>query len=153
MNRVIRVLPQGLRERPFDLYTALALIAVGVFGFFDPNFPENTSTAVSAVLFLVVQTYFIAASAVLAVSILINAQKYPRFSFFGQMYGWGFVAAAGISVMTYQLWHNLFTPIPINEIGLYWLVFFVFGCVGWAAFFRSMCMFMELLQLSRRNHE
>jgi drug/metabolite transporter (DMT)-like permease len=151
MNRVWGFLPQGLKERPFDLYTALALVAVGVFGIIDPNFPEKTSTSISALLFMVIQSYFIVASIVLAIAILIDTKKYPKFSFFGQMLGWAFIAAAGISVMTYQLWQNVSTPIPTEELNLYWLVFFVFGCVGWAAFFRSANMLIELIQLNRRK--
>lgn len=149
MNRVWGFLPQGLRERPFDLYTAIALIAVGLYGFFDPYFPEKTTSALSALLFMVVELYFIIASGVLLVSILIPKQKYPNFSYFGQMIGWAFIAGAGIAVMTYQLFYNMFVPVVSDNVAFYWLVFFVFGCVGWAAFFRATDMYIKLLQLNK----
>lgn len=149
MNRAWDFLPQGLRDRPFDLYTAIALIAVGIYGFFDPYFPEKTTTALSALLYTVVELYFIVASAVLATAILIPTRKYPHFSYFGQMVGWAFIAAAGIAVMTYQFFYNLFVPVVSDNIAFYWLVFFVFGCVGWAAFFRASTMYIQLLQFNK----
>lgn len=151
MQKVWNLLPSGLRERPFDLYTALALIAVGLYGFFDPYFPEQTTVAISALLFHIVEFYFIAASIVILISLCVDKKKHPNLSYFGQMYAWAFIAAAGITVMTFQLWVGLVDGVSVENTALYWLVFFVFGCVGWAAFFRSIDMYIKLLQLNKEN--
>lgn len=144
-------LPEGLRERPFDVYTAIVLIAVGVYGIIDPYFPEGTTIAISALLFRIIEIYFIVASVVILAALGCQNKKHLMFSFFGQMYGWGFIAAAGITVMTFQLWVGIADSISVHNHLLYWLVFFIFGCIGWAAFFRSVNMYMKLLQLNKEN--
>jgi hypothetical protein len=149
MKKVWNLLPQGLRERPFDLYTAFALIAVGIYGFIDPHFPEKSNEVIGALLFHIIELYFIIASIVLVAAILCTSKKHPIFSFLGQMYSWAFIAAAGIAVMTFQLWTGITNNISIETNSLYWLIFFVFGCIGWAAFFRSTDMFFTLKKIDK----
>lgn len=149
IGRLWDLFPEGFRERPFDAYTALALIAVGVYGLVDPNFPENTTNAVGALLFTMIEIYFIVASVVLLSALLCKSHNHPMFSYLGQMYSWAFISAAGIAVMTFQLWVNIVDN--IESPALYWLIFFIFGCVGWAAFFRSMDMYMTLRNIKERK--
>jgi hypothetical protein len=142
-------LPRGLVTRPFDAYTALALIAVGIYGLVDPNFPEQSSTIISEVIFHVIEIYFISASILLIVALLVNPKKHSAFCYLGQMYAWSFIAAAGIALMVFQLWNNLSYGIEVDSGSLYWLLFVVFGCIGWAAFFRSIDMYLALKKMNK----
>jgi hypothetical protein len=67
------------------------------------------------------------------------------------MYAWAFIAAAGIAVMTFQLWIGIVDEISVVNHGLYWLIFFIFGCIGWAAFFRSTDMYLSLKKLNKEK--
>jgi glucan phosphoethanolaminetransferase (alkaline phosphatase superfamily) len=143
-------IPQGFRERPFDAYTALALIAVGFYGLIDPRFPEDSTDVIGALLFTIIEIYFIVASVVMLLALLCNSKTRPTFSYLGQMYAWAFIAAAGIAVMTFQLWINIVDG--VETPALWWLIFFIFGCVGWAAFFRSMDMYLKLKKLNKEKN-
>jgi drug/metabolite transporter (DMT)-like permease len=142
-------LPRGFVSRPFDAYTAFALIAVGIYGLIDPYFPEKTSSVINEIFFHVIEVYFIVASVLLVFALLANPKKHPVFAYFGQMYAWAFIAAAGIALMTFQLWHNISYGVTMDGGILYWLLFFVFGCVGWAAFFRSVDMYITLKKMNK----
>ena len=142
IQRLWHKLPEGFRKRPFDAYTAIALIAVGLYAIFDPFFPEAKGLAISALLFHVIEIYFIVASITLLTSLFSNKNKHPEFYYLGQMYSWAFIAAAGISVMTFLFWTELFG----NRTGstYEWLIFFLFGCVGWAAFVRAVDLWIRI---------
>lgn len=150
-KRIWGLLPQGFRERPFDAYTALCLIVVGCYAIFDTSFPENQTTPLGAALFFWIAIYLIVASFILLVALFVNQRTCAKFSYFGQMYAWMFIAAAGISVCFYQLWSGVIShSIEITNPGLYWVIFFIWGSVGWAAFVRSLDMFLNLKNCKRR---
>lgn len=144
-RRIWGLLPLGFRERPFDAYTALCLIVVGVYALIDPSFPESQTTPLGAALFFWIAIYLIVASIVLLVALFSNQKTCAKFHFFGQMYAWMFIAAAGISVCFYQLWSGVIShSVEISDVGLYWVIFFIWGSIGWAAFVRSLEMFLTL---------
>lgn len=150
-RRIWGLLPQGFRERPFDAYTALCLIVVGCYAIFDTSFPENQTTPLGAALFFWIAIYLIVASFILLVALFVNQRTCAKFSYFGQMYAWMFIAAAGISVCFYQLWSGIIShSIEITNPGLYWVILFIWGSVGWAAFVRSLDMFLNLKNCKRR---
>ena len=140
MQKIWRYIPKGLRDRPFDAYTALALIAVGIYGLIDPYFPEIQGSAISAVLFHIIEVYFIAAGTTLAIALSVKPKDHPSFYFFGQMYSWAFVCAAGVAVVLLQLWQAL--SVGVQDPNLFWLMLFIFACVSWAAFVRSFDMWL-----------
>ena len=150
IRRIWGLLPQGFRERPFDAYTAICLIMVGFFALFDTNFPESQTTPVGAALFFWVAIYLIVASIILLVALFVNQKTCAKFHYFGQMYSWMFIAAAGISVCFYQLWSGFISDaLNIDNVGLYWLIFFIWGAIGWAAFIRSFDMWLNLKKCRR----
>ena len=151
MQRIWRYIPKGLRDRPFDAYTALALIAVGIYGLVDPYFPEVPGSAISAVLFHVIEVYFILASSIMLLALSSEPKAHPSFYFFGQMYSWAFIFTAAISVMLIQLWQAHSVNFMINDPQLFLLIFFIFGCVGWAAFVRSFDMWLYVKRVERGN--
>jgi hypothetical protein len=145
LRNIWGLLPQGFRERPFDAYTALSLIVVGFYALLDTSFPESQTTPLGAALFFWIAIYLIVASVVLLTALFANQKTCYKFHYFGQMYAWMFIAAAGISVCFYQLWSGVISnSIPITNLGLYWIIFFIWGAVGWAAFVRSLEMYLNL---------
>ena len=145
IRRIWGLLPQGFRERPFDAYTALSLILVGFYSLFDSSFPENQTTPLGAALFFWIAIYLIVASFVLLIALFVNQKTCAKFHYFGQMYAWIFIATAGIAICFYQLWSGLISKsIGIADSGLYWVIFFIWGAVGWAAFVRATDMLLNL---------
>lgn len=90
-------LPEGLRERPFDVYTAFILFVVGVYGIVDDNFPERFSDQFTVFLVNIISAYLMAASTVILVALFKDKRQYPVFNVFGQFFGWGFIAAAALA--------------------------------------------------------
>jgi hypothetical protein len=82
MNLIWNLLPEGLRERPFDAYTALALMAVGFYGLLDQSFPENQGPAISALLFLIMQVYFVAGGTIILSALMSKPKGHPSFFFY-----------------------------------------------------------------------
>jgi len=144
MRKLWRYIPKGLRDRPFDAYTALALIAVGIYGLVDPYFPETHGSAISSALFHVIEVYFILASSVLLASLLSKPKNHPSFYFFGQMYSWAFISAAGIAVMCLQAYQAFNSECNIEDPFLFWFIFFIFGCVSFASTIRSLDMILYI---------
>jgi hypothetical protein len=142
MIKVWRLLPQVIKEKPFDVYAALAVLASSVIAFFSSEFPEGTYTNIPILLWAIVDIYMISASLVLVVALFINHKDHPQFSYFGQMWGWAFVASASVAVMTFLFYQN-FTErgfafdAPSFSFALLW------GCIGWAAFFKSTTMYID----------
>lgn len=152
MKHLWEKLPEGFRRRPFDAYTAIALIAIGLYGFFSPAFPEENNLAIGALLFHIIEIYFVVASITLIASLLCNKSKCPEFYYLGQMYSWAFIAAAGIAVMTFIFWTEIIEVTKNGTVGAnQWLIFFLFGCVGWAAFVRSVDLWMRLRKLKKEG--
>jgi hypothetical protein len=90
-------LPWGLRERPFDVYAAVLLFITGTYTLFTDMIPPGVPWGWSHVLINIVSIYFIAASTVILLALLKDPRKCPAFVLFGEMYGWGFVAAAALA--------------------------------------------------------
>jgi hypothetical protein len=143
-------LPQGFRSRPFDAYTAISLIVVGVYAILDPVFPEGQTDAFGELIFNVISLYFIAASLVMLAALFCQEKKHPTFAYFGQMYAWAFIAAAGMAAATYQLWSGIISQsVTVDNPALFWVVFFIWGAIGWAAFVRAFDMWTNL-RLTKR---
>lgn len=142
-------LPAGFRQRPFDAYTAIALIAVGLFGLISPDFPEAQNLAIGALLFHVIEIYFVAASVLILAALFIDRNRHPKFDYYGQMFGWAFIAAAGISVMTFLFWSEVIINSHRND-SISFLMFFVFGCVGWSAFIRAFDLWFNLHKMRKK---
>jgi len=142
MRKLWRYIPKGLRDRPFDAYTALALMAVGIYGLIDPYFPETHGSAISSALFHVIEVYFVLASSILLTALLCNPKKHPSFYFFGQMYSWAFISAAGLAIMCLQVYQAANSECHIEEPFLFWFIFFIFGCVSFASTIRSIDMYL-----------
>lgn len=97
MKNILGRLPEGLRERPFDVYTAFILFVVGVYGIVDDNFPERFSDALTVFLVNIISAYLMVASGVILIALFKDKRKYPALSLFGQFFGWAFISAAALA--------------------------------------------------------
>lgn len=149
MINVWRLLPQTFREKPFDVYAAFAVFGASLFSLLSPDFPEKAVTDVPPLLWMIIDIYMIASSLVVFAAMFCNGKRFPQFSYFGLMWGWAFLASASISVMTYLFYNGLITEsLSLNP--LHWSVAFLWGCIGWAAFFKSIGMYLEYRE-ARKN--
>ena len=150
MIRVWRLLPKKFVERPFDVYSAFAVFSMSLFSIFRGDFPESLGTGIPPLLWYIIDTYLIIASLIVLTAIFCNNKSHPQYSYLGQMWGWAFIASASISLMTY-LFYNAFITNNITTSPIYWIVGFVYGCVGWAAFFKSINMWVDLQEASKNG--
>ena len=137
-------IPCGFRERPFDVYTALLLVVLGLYGFFDPTFPELQEDTVNSVIIHITELYMIVAGSVIVSAIFIK-ERCKRFSYFGEMYGWIFVASASLTVGIFQIYNALVTETTdVQNILLFWIVFFIWFSLVIVSVIRSLDMYVNI---------
>lgn len=132
-----------LKEKPFDFYAAASTLAIALFAFINPNFPELIHTEVSVILWKVIEIYLISASLVVLGSMFCPKEK-ASFKYYGEMYGWFFIAAASIATMVFLFYQFLFTTYAIFEEPWYFITAFLWGCIGWASFFKAWGMWFDV---------
>lgn len=137
-------IPSGFRERPFDVYTALLLVIVGLYGFFDPTFPELQEDTINFVIIHITELYMIFAGAVIVAAIFMK-DRYKQFSYVAEMYGWVFVASASLTVGIFQIYNALVTEkTDIQSILLFWIVFFIWFSLVIVSVIRSLDMYVNM---------
>jgi hypothetical protein len=137
-------IPCGFRERPFDVYTALLLIIVGFYGLLDPTFPELQEDTINVVIINVTALYMIVAGLVI-ISAIFLGKRSPVFSYYGEMYGWIFMASASLTVGIFQIYNALVTETTgIQNAFLFWIVFFVWLSLTIVAVIRSLDMYVNI---------
>jgi hypothetical protein len=151
MIRVWRLLPKTLLEKPFDVYSALSVLTMSLFSFFRGDFPESLDLGVPMWLWTIIDVYIIISAVIILGALFCNKTKHLGFSYFGQMWGWAFLSSASISLMTYLFYNGLIT-LNISLDPSYWIIGFIYGCIGWAAFFKSINMWFDLVE-ARKNNE
>lgn len=102
MNKQVR--PQGIKARPFDFFVAFLVFFIGVYGFFDPNWPEKFDPSV-AMIILIEDIYLSVAGLTIMISVIANEilrRKFnPRIfatSIIIQMFGWLFISVAAWAI-------------------------------------------------------
>ena len=139
MNNIIGRLPEGLRKRPFDVYTAFILFTVGIYGIVDDNFPERFSSEVTVFLVNIISAYLMAASGVILVALFKDQRQYPVFTLYGQFFGWSFISAAALATSLLYALSPLIIASP-QEWGL-WAVWMA---IWFTMFVASLLRCMEL---------
>jgi hypothetical protein len=142
MIKVWRLIPQVIKEKPFDIYAAFAVLVSSVIAFFSSEFPEGTYTEIPLFLWAIIDIYMITASSIVLLALFCNHKDRPQFSYFGQMWGWAFVASASVAVMTFLFYQN-FTETGVAFDAPSFSFAFLWGCIGWAAFFKSTTMYID----------
>jgi hypothetical protein len=124
MNKIIRTLPTGLKERPFDFYTVFVLFLVGVYGIVDDNFPERFQQPVTAIFIHLISLYLIAASSLVISSLLCNKKQRPVYSHMSEFFGWMLICAASVAAaILYIASALLYTG--FSWVWLIWLLIWV----------------------------
>lgn len=152
MIRVWRLLPKKFVERPFDFYAAFAVLGASIFSLLSPDFPETAVSEVPSWLWMIIDIYMITSSVVVLIAMSCNSKKHRMFAYFGQVWGWAFLASASISIMTYLFYNGLVTgEIDLNP--LHWSLALLWGCLGWAAFFKSFGMYIDYREARINSNE
>ena len=152
MIRVWRLLPKKFLEKPFDVYAAFAVFGASLFALISPDFPETAVTELPPWLWSTIDIYMITSSVVILIAFFCNSKKHAIFAYFGLMWGWAFLASASISIMTYLFYNGLVTEsLQLNP--LHWSVAFLWGCIGWAAFFKSFGMYVDYKEARKNSNE
>lgn len=137
-------IPSGFRERPFDVYAAFLLVIVGLYGFFDPTFPELQEDTINYIIIHITELYMIFAGSIIVAAIFMT-DRCKKFSYFGEMYGWIFVASASLTVGVFQIYNALVTErTSIQSILLFWIVFFIWFSLVIVSVIRSLDMYVNM---------
>lgn len=145
MKNIWGRLPEGLRERPFDVYTAFILFLVGVYGIVDDTFPERFSDQLTIFLVNIISAYLMAASSVILVAIFKDKRQYPVFHILGQFFGWAFIAAAALATsLIYAL-----SPLWIHNQDN-WGVWSLWMIIWFTMFLAAQLRTMELYNVIKR---
>jgi len=148
MIRVWRLLPKTFREKPFDVYAAFAVFGASIYSLASPDFPEKIIADVPFILWVIVDLYMIVSSIVVLTALFCNAGKYPQFHYFGLMWGWAFLSSASIYLMTYLFYNSLITN-SLDFTSFYFPLAFLWGCIGWAAFFKALGMYLDYREMGK----
>ena len=97
MEKVLRALPIGLRERPLDFYTVFVLFLVGVYGIVDDNFPERFQQPLSSIFVNIISFYLIIAASLVMSSLLCNRKDKPLYAYMTEFFGWMLITAASVA--------------------------------------------------------
>ena len=97
MKKVLGALPDGLRERPLDFYTAFVLLLVGVYGIVDDTFPERYQQPISHLFIHLISIYLIVAASLVLSSLFCNKKNKPVYAFLAEFFGWMLICAASIA--------------------------------------------------------
>lgn len=142
MNEIRGVLRNKLRERPFDLYTAVVIFLAGAYAILSPDWPEKTHEPNAQVLINLVSVYMIIASSFVISSLLCNRSKRPIYSIMAEMWGWLAISAASFSITLMYIAQMIYqgvTQVPVAIIlGIIW-----FG-MSIASGIRSLDIFLAL---------
>jgi len=144
MKNIWGRLPEGLRERPFDVYTAFILFLMGIYGIVDDSFPERFSNQLTVFFINIISAYLMAASSVILVALFKDKRQYPVFNLFGQLFGWAFISAAALATSLIYATSILFAGSPDS-----WALWSVWLLIWFTMFVASMLRTMELYNIYR----
>jgi hypothetical protein len=137
-------IPCGFRERPFDVYTAMLLVILGLYGLLDPTFPELQQNTINAIIINITALYMIVSGMVIITAIFYG-KRLPAFSYYGEMYGWTFMASATLTATIFQIYNALVTESGgITNVFLFWTILFIFFSLTVVAIIRSIDMYVNL---------
>ena len=97
MKKILGALPDGLRERPLDFYTAFVLFLVGVYGIVDETFPERYQQPISHIFIHLISIYLIVAASLVLSSLFCNKKNKPVYAFLTELFGWMLICAASVA--------------------------------------------------------
>jgi hypothetical protein len=142
VKNIIGRIPEGLRDRPFDVYTALILFIVGVYGMVDDNFPERFGDELTIFLVTIISGYLMVSSSIILVALLKDKKKAPALHLFGQLFGWAFVAAAALATSLLYAIHPILSGFP-DKMGI-WSIWMI---IWFTMFVAAMLRVMELYNI------
>ena len=121
MTNIWGRIPVKLRERPFDAFSAVLLAILGLYQLLDPNWPEEVAQSINGVLIVIISLYLMFAGIVIVAAMSADYRKTPVFCFFGQMYGWAFMAAATAAIEMITIYNAMQLPIGFYPLLILWV--------------------------------
>jgi len=134
-------IPVKIRERPFDAFSALLLLLLGLYQLLDPNWLEETTQSVSGPLIVIISLYLMCAGIVIIVAMSLDYRKHPIYSFFGQMYGWAFMAAATGAIELITIYNAMQLAVGFYPILILWTTAWLF--ITFAGVSRSLSLWLR----------
>lgn len=135
MKKILGVLPDGLRERPLDFYTAFVLLLVGVYGIVDDTFPERYQQPISHLFIHLISVYLIAAAALVLSSLMCNKKNKPVYSFLAEFFGWMLICAASVAASLLYIASAVLYDISSWATWIIWLLIWI--GMAFASFIRT----------------
>lgn len=106
-------------KRPFDLYVALLVFLLGLYGLIDPNWPPLESAPLLAMILTIEDIYLVSAGVVIMASIIFGRFN-PVRAVISEMFGWLFVSSAAwvITLTSWWIPPAIFVPpYPVDDHG------------------------------------
>jgi hypothetical protein len=101
-KRLWHKVPVPMRSRPISTFFTFWLLYVGIFSVFFGMDSLDDVDQIQSIVSMWISVYLIVASLVIIVSTFANDIKWRSFHFFGQVYGWLFIASASAALtLTY----------------------------------------------------
>jgi hypothetical protein len=150
--RIWSILPKIFRDNPFDVYAAFAIFGTSIIALTSAEFPEDMILTVPHIIWMIASIYMLVSSIVILSALFCDTGKYPQFTYFGLMWGWAFLSSASIVLMTYMFYSGFFNDSVVHN-PLHWPVAFLWGCIGWAAFFKSTVLYLEYKEAGIKINE
>ena len=134
-------IPVKIRERPFDAFSASLLLLLGLYQLLDPNWPEEVTQSINGPLIVIISLYLMFAGIVILTSMSLDYRKHPVYSFFGQMYGWAFMAAATMCIELITIYNAMQLTIGFYPLLIIWTSAWLF--ITFAAVSRSLSLWLR----------
>ena len=144
MKKVLGALPDGLRERPLDFYTAFVLFLVGVYGMVDETFPERYQQPISHIFIHLISLYLIIAASLVLSSLFCNRKNKPVYAFLAEFFGWMLICAASVAASLLYVATVIFYEVNSLFTWSIWLLIWIGMAV--ASFIRT----YDLYVITRR---
>lgn len=141
MKNIWGRIPVKIRERPFDAFSAALLFWLGIYQILDPHWPEDTAKSISSIILFVISLYLMCAGLIILLAMIQDYQKHPVFCFFGQMYGWAFMAAATAAIEVITIYNAMQLPIGFYPLLIIWASSWCF--ITFSAVSRSLSLWLR----------
>lgn len=136
------VFRKRLRERPFDLYTAVLIFLAGSYAIFSDDWPEKTHAPNAQALILFISIYLMVASAFVISALICNREQRPVFAIMAEMWGWCAISAASFSITIMYLSQLLYVGSQSLGVSVIMIAVWVGMCL--ASGLRSMDIYLVL---------
>lgn len=123
--------PHGIKDRPLDFYLAFLVTFIGLYGFLDPNWPEDLSPLEFWII-TIEDVYLVTAGiSVMIALILKELRKYLPFAMALEQISWLFISAASAVIALTAAWvPPTVVPLPNDQQTVAWVFLWSGLCIA-----------------------